>query len=167
MKTSFYNALKKDGWQKVKHWTRIRDRDPKTGKVRFTNPIFDQNLIFITINEGKHWSQCVVVNPGCIENSFIEDEEKKAELELSCLIFMDSLGLHNPDEIWENIVSWLNGLWRCKNNGSIKNPFSDRNKFPVILPKGEPSFATTNMNQLNPQLPFFVLQYSSQTEWLC
>ena len=70
--------------------------------------IFEKKFIFIPINKDLHWSLCVVVNPGAIENASKEDRQN---LTVPCLIFMDSLNLHKKETVRKNIQKWLNAEW--------------------------------------------------------
>lgn len=54
--------LKRDGIEAVASWT-------KNKKIN----VFEKKLIFIPINDGLHWSLCVVVNPGHVANNFNRD----------------------------------------------------------------------------------------------
>jgi hypothetical protein len=62
------STLKKDGHKAVASWT-----------VKKKINVFEKKLIFIPIYADHHWSLCVVVNPGLIENSFTDgspDQER-------------------------------------------------------------------------------------------
>lgn len=54
-------TLKDDGLAKVAKWTANKKMN-----------IFEKKFIFIPVNANLHWSLCVVVNPGLIENNHRE-----------------------------------------------------------------------------------------------
>ncbi len=41
--------------------------------------VFQKKLLFLPIQAAEHWSLCVVVNPGLIENSFDTDMDPTKE----------------------------------------------------------------------------------------
>jgi len=61
-------TLKNDGTKSVASWTINKNID-----------VFQKKLIFIPVNAGKHWSLCVVVNPGLIANWFDEEDVEETE----------------------------------------------------------------------------------------
>eukprot|EP00980_Cylindrotheca_fusiformis_P010725 scaffold2403_cov87-Cylindrotheca_fusiformis.AAC.3 len=93
----FYTTLLNDGPNSVTSWTAKKNIN-----------IFDKKFIFIPINKDLHWSLCVVVNPGFIKNSRESDLEKQSNLDLPCLIFMDSLNLHKKATVRRKVEAWLN-----------------------------------------------------------
>jgi sentrin-specific protease 7 len=97
--------------------------------------VFKKKLIFIPINKDLHWSLCVVVNPGSIPYS---GEEPKPEDQLPCLIFMDSLKMHNKNQVSKNIRKWLNSEWqRLKaDETKVSSPFAVKN-FTLFNPAGK------------------------------
>lgn len=97
--THFYSTLQStEGLQRVTSWT---------SKIN----ILDKRLVFIPIHKDSHWSLCVIVNPGAIVKDGYADHQRRQDEPPSCLIFMDSLQVHNTDYIANNIRKWLNDLW--------------------------------------------------------
>ena len=124
----FYTKLREDGPDAVKKWNAKID-------------IFAKKFIFISINESLHWSLCVVVNPGAILNNLKELNEAPADEELyPCILFFDSLKVHQKQVVARNIRNWLNWEWnhRFKKLESPLevNPFTE-NSFPVHAPSGK------------------------------
>ena len=116
--------LAEKGPESVQSWTAKKNID-----------IFKKKLIFIPINKDLHWSLCAVVNPGAIR---LADGEADPNDALSCLIFMDSLRMHNRTTVHKKIMGWLNSEWqrlKCTANDLIE-PF-DRRSFLLFNPKGE------------------------------
>ena len=121
----FYSALAKDGPESVTSWTAKKNIN-----------IFEKKFIFIPINKDLHWSLCAVVNPGCINNSYVADLDKKAKLDVPCLIFMDSLRMHKKHVIRKKIENWLNSEWERINPGATMKPFT-KDKFQLFTPTGK------------------------------
>lgn len=122
----FYTTLLNEGAEAVMSWTSRKKLD-----------IFQKKFIFIPINKDLHWSLCVVVNPGAAENSFEEDEAKKAKLSLPCLIFFDSLNLHRKKTIRTNLQKWLNAEWKRLRPKSIIPPPFQNKTFGMFTPRGK------------------------------
>jgi sentrin-specific protease 7 len=74
--------------------------------------IFSKRYIFVPVNQALHWSLCIVVNPGLI-TAFNDDD---VDVEVPCLIFLDSLQCHSRKEIAQNLHTWLNVEWIRKQN---------------------------------------------------
>ena len=70
--------------------------------------IFEKKFIFIPINDFLHWSLCVVVNPGKIENAYNCDGDEGGEKDAPFLLFLDSLKAHKKEKVKRHIYSWLN-----------------------------------------------------------
>lgn len=118
----FYTTLLNDGPESVTSWTAKKNIN-----------IFEKKFIFIPINKDLHWSLCVVVNPGCIKNSW-EDEEPNRSL--PCLIFMDSLSLHKRATVRKKVESWLNSEYsRIHPLEDVENPFRKKT-FQLFTPGG-------------------------------
>lgn len=66
----------------------------------------------------------MIVNPGAIVKDGYADHQRRQDEPLSCLIFMDSLQVHNTDDIANNIRKWLNDLWekRRKQQPTTEQP---------------------------------------------
>ena len=128
--THFQSTLMKEGVAGVKSWM-----DKK--KIN----IFEKKLIFIPSCRSGHWSLCVVVNPGAVESSgciFLDDvEDDEEDPPLSCLLFFDSLNLHNKQESSRPIMKWLNTEWHrvYGKSGTSRTPFTGNN-FKVYQPRG-------------------------------
>jgi sentrin-specific protease 7 len=100
MMTYFYTTLSSvGGVEQVLRWTQKLD-------------IFSKRFIFVPVNEALHWSQCVVINPGLI-TAFNDDE---VDVEVPCLIILDSLQCHSRKEIAQNLRTWLNAELNRVNN---------------------------------------------------
>ena len=72
--------------------------------------LFKKRIIFIPIQEGIHWSLCVVINPGKIKNNANSNPED----EISYILLLDSLKLHGKLNILKNIRRWLNNVYEDK-----------------------------------------------------
>eukprot|EP00531_Pseudo-nitzschia_arenysensis_P017418 CAMPEP_0116119764 /NCGR_PEP_ID=MMETSP0329-20121206/2819_1 /TAXON_ID=697910 /ORGANISM="Pseudo-nitzschia arenysensis, Strain B593" /LENGTH=1105 /DNA_ID=CAMNT_0003613495 /DNA_START=267 /DNA_END=3584 /DNA_ORIENTATION=+ len=114
----FYTTLASDGVEGVKSWTAKKNID-----------IFDKKLIFIPINKTLHWSLCVVVNPGSIQTQSEDDEDS----ELPCVLFFDSLNMHQKTRVHRHVMNWLNSEWQRKNNPEEK-PFN-KQTFKIYDPQ--------------------------------
>lgn len=70
-------------------------------------------------------------------NAYESDHEKKAKLDVPCLIFMDSLKMHKKEKIRKQIENWLNSEWTRlhPDDDGVGQPFS-RGKFELFSPKG-------------------------------
>ena len=123
----FYTHFERSGYKGVQSWTR---------KIN----LFEKKLVFIPINKEYHWSLLVIVNPGSIVDSASLGEDEKQEAPLSCLIFFDSLRMHNTRRVAKNIRDWLNEVWnRQAGDGARKDPFTAKS-FPVFTPTGKSLF---------------------------
>ena len=91
--------------------------------------IFSKRMIFLPINQGKHWSLCIVINPGLINISITENHQ-----EVPCLLFLDSLRVHDKESIAKNIRLWLNHEHR-KFFGSTADVFTT-SSMKLFSPKG-------------------------------
>jgi hypothetical protein len=149
----FYTKLATKGIDEVANWSKR------------TN-IFNKTLIFIPINEGEHWSLCVVVNPGCIlEHNATVESAMSFHDEQKCpfMVLFDSLKYHDADEIGKNIKGWLNWEWRkskCSTGtvgegGSATPPFSQpfSHLFRLHQPKGMSTFAVHVFHNKQSNLP--------------
>ncbi|KAL3937570.1 MAG: hypothetical protein SGBAC_007345 [Bacillariaceae sp.] len=125
----FYSALAKGGPESVTSWTAKKNIN-----------IFEKKFIFIPINKDLHWSLCVVVNPGCIMNSYEQSLNEQSKLDVPCLIFMDSLKMHRKITIRKKIENWLNSEWSRINPTdlptNLPNPFT-KEKFRMFTPTGK------------------------------
>jgi sentrin-specific protease 7 len=120
----FHSTLASGGVERVKSWT-----------ARKNINIFEKKLIFIPINKTLHWSLCVIVNPGAVENSnLISEEDDKEDPPLSCMLFFDSLKLHNKQRSQRLLLQWLNSEWQRVNDIS-STPFTKKN-YRIYDPEG-------------------------------
>lgn len=124
----FFTTLESEGPDSVASWTRRK-------KIN----IFEKKLIFVPIVKQMHWSLCVIVNPGALVDAGSRDRTKDDPL--SCMIFMDSLRMHNKDKVAKHIRNWLNReLGRKKKDlgsGDTEENLFDRTRFKVFSPRGE------------------------------
>lgn len=126
----FFTTLSSGGPEAVASWTRRK-------KIN----IFKKRLIFIPINKQMHWSLCVIVNPGALVEG--GDRPRTQDDPLSCMIFMDSLRMHNKKIVARHVRKWLNSEWQRvstenldENSPSIvKEPFRG-DSFRMFCPKG-------------------------------
>jgi hypothetical protein len=97
MTTYFYTTLTSvGGIQQVLGWTQ--------------NWIFSKCFIFVPVNEALHWLLCLVINPGLV-TVFNDDE---VDVEVPCMIFLDSLKCHSTKKVAQNMRTWLNAEWNRK-----------------------------------------------------
>jgi hypothetical protein len=121
----FHSTLASDGVEGVKSWT-----------ARKNINIFEKKLIFIPINKTLHWSLCVIVNPGAVEKSNrISLEDDKEDPPLSCMLFFDSLKMHNKKRSQRLVLKWLNSEWQRVNDIS-STPFTKKN-YKIYDPEGK------------------------------
>ena len=126
----FFSRLSEDGPEAVASWTRRKNIN-----------IFEKKFVFIPINKSMHWSLCLIVNPGAIVEG--GDRERTKDDPLSCMIFMDSLRMHNKKHVAETIRNWLNSEWKRmyqdilldKSAGTGDGPFNSDN-FKIFSPRG-------------------------------
>ena len=121
--SQFYTQFDKNGYKGVETWTK---------KIK----LFEKKLVFIPIIKGYHWSLLVLVNPGAVTDIHDFDENEKKKAPLSCLIFMDSLKMHNANTVAKNIRKWLNEEWnKQRRDDQATSPFT-KESFPKFTPKG-------------------------------
>jgi hypothetical protein len=116
----FFSTLSRNGPEAVTSWTAKKKID-----------IFKKKLIFIPINKTMHWSLCIVVNPGEIEGYAVGTQPNQ---KMPCLIFLDSLKMHNPKVAKSHIQRWLNSEWK-RLRGIEEEPFTTAN-FRFYTPQG-------------------------------
>lgn len=138
--TQFFQKIQDQGVESVEGWTRRR-------KIN----IFEKKFIFIPINDYLHWSLCVVVNPGKIENASIQGNDENEDLEtednvrdLPFLLFLDSLKAHKKAKVKKKIYEWLN------------SEAKRLNKFSHLFQSKPPKTAFWNrsMPMLDPLIPY-------------
>ncbi len=97
--------------------------------------VFGKKLVFAPINyTEKHWSLCVVVNPGAIDNPSINEGSP-----LPCILFFDSHG-GTDKTVFAQIRMWLNFEWRRLEKEKDATHKGDRfteATFPGLKPVGE------------------------------
>jgi Ulp1 family protease len=98
--------------------------------------IFSKHFICVPVNDALHWSLCVVINPGLV-TAFNDD---KVDVEVPCVIFLDSLKSHSRKEVAQNMHMWLNAEWKRKYsvNENLFTPltmgcFSSKGMFSMSL----------------------------------
>mmetsp|Transcript_2711 Transcript_2711/g.5860 ORF Transcript_2711/g.5860 Transcript_2711/m.5860 type:complete len:1453 (-) Transcript_2711:112-4470(-) len=129
----FYSTLRDEGTNSVQSWTEKKNIN-----------IFKKKLVFIPINESSHWSLCVLVNPGKVEGSGTKPESK-----YPCMLFMDSLRMHDSNDIKKNIYSWLNKEWNRLKSGDTSIEASSSDKRKVFRPKSFPCHSPEVPRQRN------------------
>lgn len=126
----FFTTLDDEGPEAVSSWTAKKNID-----------IFEKRFIFIPINESLHWSLCVVVNPGHIENEFEAEEDQSDDQDFPFILFLDSLKAHRKNKVANKVRKWLN--YEAKRLGKFKDTFDadpqpfNKKTMEVIDPKGE------------------------------
>lgn len=109
----FFTTLVDEGVDSVTKWTAKKGIN-----------VFEKKFVFIPINETLHWSLCVVVNPGHINDRADEDP-------MACLLFLDSLKAHKKKKVARKVREWLNSEWkRIKSEEKVvgKGPFGGRDE---------------------------------------
>ena len=104
----FYTTLSREGTDAVESWTARKNID-----------IFKKCFIFLPINDRKHWSLCVVVNPAYITGGGTGP--------FPCILHLDSLKAHSKDTVARHVNKWLNAEWKrlmAPKHGNVKPPFN-------------------------------------------
>jgi hypothetical protein len=129
----FYSRLAAEGPDSVAGWTRRKNIN-----------IFNKKLIFVPINKAMHWSLCVVVNPGALMDAAGRTPTKDDPL--SCMIFMDSLRMHNKATVSNHIRKWLNSEYNRMAGENVttgrrmeEETYFGSNNFPIFSPRGKQS----------------------------
>ena len=99
------------------------------------NKFFQKRIIRIPIQQGIHWSLCVVINPGKIKNNTNSNPDD----ERTYMLFFDSLKLHGKLNILKNIQRWLNNVYKDKNSKDFKEKESCTifDKVQIYQPNGK------------------------------
>ncbi|GAX11796.1 sentrin-specific protease 7 [Fistulifera solaris] len=123
--THFYTTLEDNGVEGVSNWTTKKKID-----------VFKLRFVFIPINKALHWSLCVVVNPGYILSSADQSAPSSGDdAPMPCLLFFDSLKMHQKDRVHRNVTKWLNAEWmRLRKSAVVEAPFN-KSSLPVLTPK--------------------------------
>jgi len=84
----------------------------------------------------------VVVNPGALVESWEREPTKKDPL--SCMIFMDSLRMHNKSTVANHVRKWLNSEYNRMAGEKVttgeriaKEDVFIPDKFPIFCPRGK------------------------------
>ena len=143
----------------VKRWTKNVD-------------IFEKDFLIIPIQILKHWSLTIIVRPGLLMKSpavkyhHIVDldqislknthEEKVDETNYPCILFLDSLRLHNQTTISTRLRSYLTFEWIDKKKvladgenlpDSIKGPCSYLKMLPMLPFTDSTSFPSVDCSK--------------------
>ena len=99
----FYTKLtescnEKEGFDLVKRWTKNVD-------------IFEKDFLVVPINLVNHWSLVVIVRPALCMLETDEDDPRDLTCHKSCILFMDSLGLHRAATIGKKLRAYLAHEW--------------------------------------------------------
>ena len=99
------------------------------------NKFVQKRIIRIPIQQGIHWSLCVVINPGKIKNNTNSNPDD----ERTYMLFFDSLKLHGKLNILKNIQRWLNNVYKDKNSKDFKEKESCTifDKVQIYQPNGK------------------------------
>lgn len=96
----FFTTMKMKGVKDVVNWTKKHGVD-----------IFTKKLIFIPVNDARHWSLCVVLNPGAIVQ-YVEKLQHSNDSKISvclddapfpCLLHFDSFNLHDTERLGNSV----------------------------------------------------------------
>jgi len=94
------------------------DRYTNSKRTNIKNvDIFALDFIIIPVNEGLHWSLCVVVRPilWMLDTYGIKNQPSQSDTlspQKACLFFLDSLGMHNTRIFGYNIEKYLSNEWK-------------------------------------------------------
>ena len=99
----FYTKLtessnEKNGFELVKRWTKNVD-------------IFEKDFLVIPVNLVNHWSLVVVVRPALCMQDIHSDDTVAPNSDKSCIMFLDSLGIHRSGTIGRKIRAYLAHEW--------------------------------------------------------
>ena len=99
-----------EGYRLVSSWTKSFD-------------LFSKHFVYVPVNLNAHWSLSIIVRPDlitckvrlvlCVHSSSgnFEQERQLTDANRSCLIFMDSLGLHRPSTIYKRLLRFVPSLY--------------------------------------------------------
>ena len=107
--------------------------------------IFERKFILLPINDGGLTSSlCVIVNPGFIENEFMDEEDQDDDQNFPVILFFDALGIRDDgrkEEIGKRVRKWLNyeanrlGKFKEIKEGGRSDPFCEKT-MEMFDPKG-------------------------------
>jgi len=115
------SVLREKGPEALANWTAVKNVN-----------IFDKKMLFIPVHANVHWSLLVVVNSGLIANSLNRDISD--DKEHSCILFLDSLKMHDSETCAKDIRIWLNFEW--KRHGRGEDTAFTKETIPVLSPTG-------------------------------
>ena len=82
-----------------------------------------------------------MVNPGCIENEFEDEENQSDDQDFPFILFLDSLKAHRKVKVANKVRRWLN--YEAKRLGKFKETFEmnpqpfNKKTMEVFDPRGE------------------------------
>lgn len=113
-------------------------------------------FVFVPIVERLHWSLAVVCNLDCWEEYDAWEAEEDAMSagsgggggdwslssppRLPCVLFMDSLKMHDPNKVALNLNAWLKHEWRTKKAASSSSSFPPVDLFKLDVPRQDNPF---------------------------
>ncbi|KAJ1457572.1 hypothetical protein M885DRAFT_515174 [Pelagophyceae sp. CCMP2097] len=125
-------ASKDAAYDRVERWTRGID-------------IFAKKFVVVPIVRDLHWSLAIICHPGLLVDELIriddddddDDDDGDAAPERSCIIFLDSLGMHNSVKVASNLRVYLE-LER-KKRGKVSGALAEApvmlDHLPLVTPK--------------------------------
>lgn len=136
--TQFFSKLANDGPSAVASWTAKKNIN-----------IFKKKFIFIPVNDSLHWSLCIVVNAGKIENAYEYlqdqlDEQREhdgpyLDKDAPFILFLDSLRAHKKALVHKKVIKWLDSeAQRLGTFPNRKNPFTRKKNHPHVMPIHDP-----------------------------
>jgi len=123
----FMSTLKDDGPEAVSSWTAKKNIN-----------IFSKKIIFVPVNADLHWSLCAVINPGLVcANADVDSGEQWESHDAACILFFDSLKMHQKERVAFNIRKWLNYEWNrvAKNKKKNMKRIFDKWTMRLFTPK--------------------------------
>ena len=100
--------------------------------------VFEKKLILVPIHRQRHWSLCVVVNPGNVlrGRQCGDNGDGWSGME-ACLWLFDSARCHNPKNVRKAMQGWLNREWQQGGKEREKEePFTNET-CKLLEPSGE------------------------------
>ena len=111
--SSASNSVMADRYENVRKWTNGVS-------------LFDQKVVLIPINLNAHWSLVALLHPGVVCDDSDEDTN-----ESPCLLFFDSLRIHNQRQIRKTIYQYLALEWKTRKHS---DRVFDETTFPCFTP---------------------------------
>ncbi|CAM9544602.1 unnamed protein product [Ascophyllum nodosum] len=125
-------------YSKVKQWSRNVD-------------LFSKKFVFVPVVENMHWSLACLTNLDKIEVGKSGSDFKSNE-ERPCMLFLDSLGMHQPTRIYGYLRRYLEEKWKEAGNGNIA---LHGETFPLVQPN-----APTQINGCD--CGVYILRYAKE-----